>query len=108
MIGSCAIAGCGTNVSIVWTPTCNRCKPRRRSMDPRDRPSSAHAPVSDRELVFERIFEAPRELVFEAWSDPKHLAEWWGPNRFSTTTRGFHLEPDGVWRFVVHGPETDE
>ena len=74
-------------------------------MDRRDSPNSAPLPGSDRELVFERVFDAPRELVFKAWSDPKHLAEWWGPNGFSTTTRRFELKPGGVWRFVMHGPD---
>ena len=58
-------------------------------MVPGDSPSSTPAPASDPELVFERVFDAPRELVFEAWSEPRHLAEWWGPNDLSTTTRPF-------------------
>jgi uncharacterized protein YndB with AHSA1/START domain len=58
-----------------------------------------------RELVITRVIDAPRELVFEAWTDPKHLAQWWGPNGFSTTTRSFDFRPGGVWRFVMHGPD---
>ena len=38
-----------------------------------------------------RVFDAPRELVFAAWTDPKHLAQWWGPNGFTTTTRAFDM-----------------
>jgi len=58
-----------------------------------------------RTLVTTRVFDAPRELVFAAWSDPKHLAQWWGPNGFTTTTHTFDMRPGGVWRFVMHGPD---
>jgi uncharacterized protein YndB with AHSA1/START domain len=58
-----------------------------------------------RTLVTTRVFDAPRELVFAAWSDPKHLAQWWGPNGFTTTTSAFDMRPGGVWRFVMHGPD---
>jgi uncharacterized protein YndB with AHSA1/START domain len=52
-----------------------------------------------------RVFAAPRALVFEAWTDPKHLAHWWGPNGFSITTHAFDFRAGGVWRFVMHGPD---
>ena len=39
------------------------------------------------------------------WTDPKHLAQWWGPNGFTTTTSAFDMRPGGVWRFVMHGPD---
>ena len=52
-----------------------------------------------------RLFDAPRNLVFEAWTDPKHLAHWWGPNGFSITTQSFDFRAGGVWRFVMHGPD---
>ena len=58
-----------------------------------------------RAIIGTREFDAPRELVFAAWTDPKHLAQWWGPNGFSTTTSSFDLRPGGVWRFVMHGPD---
>jgi uncharacterized protein YndB with AHSA1/START domain len=58
-----------------------------------------------RTLVTTRVFDAPRELVFAAWSDPNHLAQWWGPNGFTTTTHTFDKRPGGVWRFVMHGPD---
>jgi uncharacterized protein YndB with AHSA1/START domain len=56
-------------------------------------------------IVATRIFDAPRDLVFSAWTDPKHLSQWWGPNGFTTTTRSFDMTPGGVWRFVMHGPD---
>ena len=68
-------------------------------------PTGAARDVSDRELVFTRTFDAPRELVFRAWTDPAHLAHWWGPSGFTTTTYEMNLQPGGAWRFVMHGPD---
>ncbi len=56
-------------------------------------------------MVGTRLLDAPRTLVFDMWSDPKHLAQWWGPTGFTTTTSAFDLRPGGVWRFVMHGPD---
>lgn len=58
-----------------------------------------------RSIVAVREFDAPRELVWQAWTDPKHLAQWWGPNGFTTTTSSYDARPGGVWRFVMHGPD---
>jgi uncharacterized protein YndB with AHSA1/START domain len=58
-----------------------------------------------RSLIATRVLDAPRELVFAAWTDPKHLAQWWGPDGFTTTTHSFDMRPGGVWRFVMHGPD---
>jgi uncharacterized protein YndB with AHSA1/START domain len=52
-----------------------------------------------------RLLDAPRKLVFAAFGDPKHLAQWWGPDGFTTTTHSFDFRPGGVWRFVMHGPD---
>jgi len=61
--------------------------------------------LSDREIVTTRIIDAPRELVFKAWTDPEHLALWWGPKGFTNTFQEFDMRPGGVWRFVMHGPD---
>jgi len=61
--------------------------------------------LSKREIVIMRVSNAPRELVFEAWTDPKHLAEWWGPKGFTTTVREIEVKPGGIWRFVMHSPD---
>ena len=61
--------------------------------------------AADREIVTTRVFDAPRELVFEAWTDPKHVAQWWGPNGFTTTIHEMDVRPGGVWRFIMHGPD---
>jgi uncharacterized protein YndB with AHSA1/START domain len=58
-----------------------------------------------RAIIGTRTLDAPRALVFAAWSDAKHLAQWWGPNGFTTTTHAFDFRPGGVWRFVMHGPD---
>jgi len=61
--------------------------------------------LSDREIVAMRVFDAPRELVFEAWTDPHHLEHWWGPKGFTNTFHQFDMRPGGIWRFVMHGPD---
>jgi len=58
-----------------------------------------------RSIIATRVLDAPRELVWTAWTKPEHLAEWWGPDGFSTTTSAYDLRPGGVWRFVMHGPD---
>ena len=63
------------------------------------------AAAKDRELIFTRVFEAPREMVFEAWTNPKHLAQWYGPHGFSTTIHQMDVRPGGVWRLTMHGPD---
>lgn len=52
-----------------------------------------------------REFDAPVALVFTAFTDPKHLSQWWGPYGFTTTTSHFEFRPGGTWRFVMHGPD---
>ena len=52
-----------------------------------------------------RVFDAPRELVFDVWTDPNHIANWWGPRGFTTTTHVMDVRPGGEWRFIMHGPD---
>ncbi|CAA9320547.1 MAG: Ligand-binding SRPBCC domain protein family [uncultured Gemmatimonadetes bacterium] len=61
--------------------------------------------MGEREIVMTRVFDAPRELVFDAWTDPLHIGEWWGPNGFTITTHEREVRPGGVWRFMMHGPD---
>jgi uncharacterized protein YndB with AHSA1/START domain len=63
------------------------------------------ATTPDREIVFKRTFDAPRELVYRAWTDPKQIVQWWGPKGFTTTTHEIEIKPGGVWRFIMHGPD---
>jgi uncharacterized protein YndB with AHSA1/START domain len=62
-------------------------------------------PTADREIVISRVFDAPRELVWMAWTDPRHVARWWGPNGFTTTIEVMDVRPGGVWKQVMHGPD---
>lgn len=59
----------------------------------------------DREIVISRLIDAPRGLVFEAFTEVRHLSRWWGPEGFTTTTRSFEFREGGVWDFVMHGPD---
>src|SRR5688500_20244945 len=61
--------------------------------------------TTDREIVISRVISAPRELVFEAFTEVRHLSRWWGPEGFTTTTRAFEFSVGGVWDFVMHGPD---
>ena len=61
--------------------------------------------TADREIVVTRLLDAPRELVFEAWTDPLHVAQWWGPNGFTNTIQEMDVRPGGVWRLIMHGPD---
>jgi len=61
--------------------------------------------VADREIVITRLFDAPPERVFKAWTDPEHIGKWWGPTGFTTTTLEIDIRPGGVWRFIMHGPD---
>jgi len=58
-----------------------------------------------RSIIGSRVLDAPRALVFAVFTDPKHLAKWWGPNGFTTTTHAHEFRAGGVWRFVMHGPD---
>lgn len=69
----------------------------------RDTPE--RAVTTDREIVISRTIDAPRELVFEAFTSVRHLSQWWGPNGFSTTTQAFEFRVGGVWDFTMQGPD---
>ncbi len=67
----------------------------------------AHSPEanSDREIVISRVLHAPRELVWEAWTNPRHVANWWGPRGFTTTIKQMDFRVGGVWEHTMHGPD---
>ena len=63
------------------------------------------AGTADREIVATRVVDAPREHVFEMFTDRQHVARWWGPKGFTSTIDEMDVRPGGVWRFVMHGPD---
>jgi uncharacterized protein YndB with AHSA1/START domain len=69
------------------------------------RGAPAQSATADREIVISRVISAPRELVFEAFTEVRHLSQWWGPEGFTTTTRAFEFSVGGEWDFVMHGPD---
>lgn len=58
-----------------------------------------------REIFVTRDFNAPRELVWEAMTNPRHVVNWWGPRSFNTTIEEMDVRPDGVWKHVMVGPD---
>jgi uncharacterized protein YndB with AHSA1/START domain len=69
------------------------------------RGAPAPSATADREIVISRVIDAPRELVFEAFTEVRHLSRWWGPEGFTTTTQSFEFRVGGEWNFVMHGPD---
>ena len=61
--------------------------------------------VADRDLVVSRLIDAPRELVFQAWTDPEQIARWWGPRGFVTVEHDMDIRPGGAYWFVMRSPE---
>src|SRR5689334_17565188 len=66
---------------------------------------AASTAASDREIVITRLVHAPRELVWEAFTNPKHLEKWWGPRGFTDTTEQYELRVGGGWKHIMHGPD---
>ncbi|HJV88942.1 MAG TPA: SRPBCC family protein [Holophagaceae bacterium] len=61
--------------------------------------------VEGREMIISRVLEAPRDLVWKAFTDPAHLTHWWGPLGFSLETEAFEFRSGGTWRHVMRGPD---
>jgi uncharacterized protein YndB with AHSA1/START domain len=61
-----------------------------------------------RELVVTRIFNAPRRLVFKMWTEPDHLARWWGPPGFTTISGQIDVRPGGAWFRAMRAPDGSE
>lgn len=62
----------------------------------------------DREIVITRTIDAPRHMVFRAFTEVRHLSRWWGPSGFTTTTHSFEFSEGGVWEFIMHGPDCSD
>jgi uncharacterized protein YndB with AHSA1/START domain len=59
---------------------------------------------SERQIITTRVFNAPRKIVFSAWTNPDLLTQWWGPKGFTSTFHQFELKQGGVWKYTQHGP----
>lgn len=57
------------------------------------------------ELTITRVYDAPVEAVWNAWTDVEQVAQWWGPRGFSITTHSKELKAGGVWNYTMHGPD---
>jgi len=60
---------------------------------------------SEKEIYSSRELNAPLELAYQAFSNPRHLQKWWGPEGFTNTIHEFDLRPGGKWLLTMHGPE---
>ena len=61
--------------------------------------------VKENEIIISRLINAPRKLVFEAFTKPEHLIKWWGPRGFTITTHSKDLRVGGHWDYMMHGPD---
>lgn len=61
--------------------------------------------TKDRELIMQRVLNAPIELVWEVFTQPNHIKNWWGPDGFTNTIDTMEVKPGGVWEFIMHGPD---
>jgi uncharacterized protein YndB with AHSA1/START domain len=60
------------------------------------------------EIVINRIFDAPRELVFKIWTDPSYIPEWWGPRRLTTVVDKMDVRKGGIWRYINRDNNANE
>ncbi len=67
--------------------------------------SSADVPAGEATIIVRRTVDAPRELVWKVWTDPVHIAKWWGPNGFTNTVHSMDVRPGGAWLYIMHGPD---
>ncbi|MFI5337387.1 MAG: SRPBCC domain-containing protein [Opitutales bacterium] len=64
--------------------------------------------TSDRDFTISRVFDAPPELVWQAWTEPRHLSRWWGPREFTNPVCELELKPGGAYRLVMRAPDGTE
>jgi uncharacterized protein YndB with AHSA1/START domain len=64
--------------------------------------------IEERTLVLSRIFDAPRDLVYKVWTQPEHLARWWGPRGFTLLSYKADVRVGGSYRFGTRSPQGSE
>jgi len=79
---------------------------RMRNIKPAN--TRAAADAAEHELLFTRVFDAPRSLVFRAWIEPEQVAQWWGPQGFSVVFIEMDVRPGGTWRKCMRSPEGND
>jgi uncharacterized protein YndB with AHSA1/START domain len=67
--------------------------------------SASHSVTADRELIVSRMIDAPRALVFAAWTDPRQVPRWWGPKGYVTTFSEMDIRQGGAYRLCMRSPE---
>jgi len=77
-------------------------------MSARNSSTSTLTMPSDREIVMSRVFDAPRELVFKAYTDPNLIPQWWGLRSSTTIVDKMDVRPGGVWRFIQRDANGNE
>src|SRR4029077_19391352 len=63
------------------------------------------ANAKSNEIRITRVYDAPVEAVWDAWTDPEQVAQWWGPRGFTITTHSKDLRAGGHWNYTMHGPD---
>ena len=71
-------------------------------------PTATVTTPADREIHIERVFDAPRDRVFAAYTDPQLIPQWWGPHDTTTVVDQMDVRPGGSWRFVMRSPDGSE
>ena len=66
------------------------------------------AAYGERTVTLTRVFDAPRDLVWRAWTDPKHMAQWFGPHGFTSSVPELSVRVGGALRIVMHGPDGND
>lgn len=61
--------------------------------------------VEENKVTYKKYFDVPMDLLFEVWSKPEHLMEWWGPDGFTLTIKSLDFSNGGIWEFIMHGPD---
>lgn len=61
--------------------------------------------TAEREIRISQVFDVPASLLWEVWTNPGHIAHWWGPKGFTATVHEMDLSEEGNWRLTLHGPD---
>jgi uncharacterized protein YndB with AHSA1/START domain len=77
-------------------------------MDATNPASETASNFAEREVEIVRLFDAPRALLFKAWTDPAHLARWWGPRMFTNPVCEVDARVGGAWHIVMRAPDGTE